>query len=336
MTPNICGAGECRNEIGGYFCICPDGYLINGNGRGCPTSNGDRSGLTRSRGGRCGKSCGRERSCQPNRRGDYSCRCPAGLRWDRKNGFCVNRKNYRHPNEKRLINRFSLLSNSCRDCFYGCNNQNQCNLCDFKNGYYRHGNFCLREYSPKSSIVQKRAGRKVLYSRKIRALDDTFEKTDSQILDNQLPIKVYYDPHNVVDDNYRLLHFIPSEKLVQSTYSFSGNDSADAANLLNQSDNFYNFVVMNPRPYSSKNLVEVVSFVHKSDASANLNSARRLRNDRQDRQLYNGYNHAVLQLKIENEGQELPKEMEFSLFVYDEKKLMDPMILDFILVLEEN
>ena len=31
----LCGAGTCRNLLGGYLCTCPAGYLVGANNRSC-------------------------------------------------------------------------------------------------------------------------------------------------------------------------------------------------------------------------------------------------------------------------------------------------------------
>ena len=34
-TPRICVNGRCKNTIGGYQCICPQGFELATNGREC-------------------------------------------------------------------------------------------------------------------------------------------------------------------------------------------------------------------------------------------------------------------------------------------------------------
>jgi len=32
---DVCGAGVCRNVVGGYNCVCPEGYRSTQGGRKC-------------------------------------------------------------------------------------------------------------------------------------------------------------------------------------------------------------------------------------------------------------------------------------------------------------
>ena len=72
---NFCNGGTCENNIGGYKCHCPTGYIYNSITRSCEDSD------------ECvGKPC--IGGFCTNTPGGYTCKCPPGTQMNDKLKLC--------------------------------------------------------------------------------------------------------------------------------------------------------------------------------------------------------------------------------------------------------